>query len=210
MELRDYWDAIRSGWRIVLAALLLSLAVGVTLTLVEAPRYTAVTELFVAARTDSQDPEELYERNQVAAARMASYAEVVGGDAMAAQVAEAVGVDRIPTDTVEVTAVPGTVVMTIAATSTSARRAQEIAAAYADLAPAFIDDLEAVEGDDDAAQVRLRVIDVADVPDEPSSPDPVRNIVLSVLIGLGAGLGAAVVVRVIRREFSRESSGDAG
>jgi len=203
MELRDYWHAVRDGWRLVLVVFLLALAGGVLLTVLQPARYTATTELFVAARTDSQDPEELYERNQVAAGRMESYSEVIGGDSVAELVSEEVSGEPIDTDDVETSVVAGTVVLEIAVSDESARRAADVAAAYAAVAPDYIRDLEVVDRADDSAQVRLTVVDPPEVSHEPASPDPLRNLVLAALLGLGAGLGAAVVRMVWRREISR-------
>lgn len=208
MELKDYWHALRAGWRLVVSVLVVALLAGAALTLLQSPEYTATTKLFVAARTDSQDPEELYERNQVAAGRIASYAEVLGSDAVATAVSERVGGPEVdPEEDVEVSPVPETVVLEIAVTDRSARRARDIAAAYAEVASEFVRKLEVLDESDDAAQVRLSVIDAADVPEEPASPDPVRNLVLAGLLGLGAGVGAAFARVVWRRELGEEPTG---
>lgn len=203
MELKDYWEAVRSGWRLVAAVFAVAIVAGIAVTFLQSPSYTSTTKVFIAARTDSQDPEELYERNQVAAGRVASYAEVVAGDAMATRVSERVGGEEIdPEEDVAAEAVPGTVVLEVAVTADSAERARDLTRAYAELLPTYVEELEAIDGDDDAAQVRLTVVDGAEIPEKASSPDPLRNLVLAALVGLGAGLGVAVLVRVLRRELT--------
>lgn len=196
MLLSDYLAALKGGWRIILGILVAAVALSFIPVLNSTPVYSSSTDLFVAISANTDDPEELYQRNAVAAQRVASYVSIASGDVVADKVAEVLGGDLNATIVAE--AIAGTVVIRITATGPDAERVRDVAAAYAEVVPGVIKDLEAV-GDNTSAQVRVTVIDEADVPGEtPRSYLP--NIVLALILGLGLGLVIVMLRETLRRE----------
>ncbi|WP_107705069.1 YveK family protein [Nocardioides allogilvus] len=196
MLLSDYLAALKGGWKIILGILVAAVTLSFIPVLNSTPVYSSSTDLFVATSANTDDPEELYQRNAIAAQRVASYVSAASGDVVADKVAEALGGDLDATVVAE--AISGTVVIRITATGPDAERVRDVAAAYAEVVPGVIEDLEAV-GDNTSAQVRVTVIDEADVPGEtPRSYLP--NIVLSLILGLGLGLVIVMLRETLRRE----------
>lgn len=196
MLLSDYLAALRGGWKIILGVLAVALAVSVVPTLRATPVYTSSTELFVAASANTNDPEELYQRNAIASQRILSYVEAASGDLVADKVADRLGQDLDASVVAE--AVAGTVVLRITVTGSDAEHVRDVTEAYADVMPGVIGDIEDV-GDPEAAQVRVTVIDAADLPTvAPRSVLP--NLVLGLILGLGLGLVIVMMRDTLRRE----------
>lgn len=196
MLLSDYLQALRRGWIIVLVSVLLALAGAAAIALRKTDVYTADTQLFVASAVPTDDPEELYQRNLIAAQRVQSYVSVISGDVVADRVAEELGSDLGAS--VEVTVVPNTVVLQITTTGADPEQVAEVARAYAEVAPQVIEEVDQV--DDSASQVRVTVVDDADVPSAPVPNSPLMLVVAATLLGLGLGFTIVMVREVLRRE----------
>ena len=206
MTMREQWLAVRNGWKIVAACVVLGLLAGLAQSLLAEPSYVSSTRLFVAAEADSEDPDELYYRNQIAAARINSYVELVQSDAVAMAAAEVLRTKATVEDlagSVAASTIPNTVLLDIQARADTPTQARELAAAYAEVLPEVIADLETV-GDDRAAQVKVSTVNQA-APAEPANPGTARTVGLGALLGLVVGVGAAIVVGAVRRERSTEA-----
>lgn len=196
MLLSDYVAIIRRGWIILLVALTLAMALAAASVVRKADTYTTSTQLFVAAADPGGDPEETYQRNLIAAQRVTSYVSVVSGDVVRTRVGDELGSDVDAS--VVVTVVPSTVIMSIAVTGAEAERVAEIARAYADVVPDVIDEVEEV--DESSPQLRVSVIDEADVPSAPDPAAVLPTFILAAILGLGAGFVIVVAREVLRRE----------
>lgn len=204
MLLSEYLAALKGGWKIILAILLLALAISVVPVVRATPVYSSSTELFVAASANTNDPEELYQRNAIAAQRLLSYVEAASGSVVAEKVTDELG--GALDSSVVAEAVPGTVVLRITATGDDADRVREVASAYAEVMPEVIADIEDT-GDPDGAQLRVSVIDAAGTPTEaPRSVMP--HLVLALVLGLGLGVGIVMLRETLRREKRASGSMD--
>jgi non-specific protein-tyrosine kinase len=85
-----------------------------------------------------------------------------------------------------------TVLLNITVTDEFPERAQQIAAAVADEVVTLIPELETPDGQAQAP-VKVTVIKEASLPGAPSSPRPLVNLALGLLVGLAIGVGAAVL-----------------
>lgn len=196
MLLSDYIQAARRGWIIILVTLVLALAAAAGLIVRKADVYTSSTQLFIASAVPNADPEELYERNLIAAERVKSYVSLATGDVVADRVAEALGSDLDAS--VAVSIVPDTVILQITASGADQDRVAEVASAYAEVLPEVIDEVESVE--DSPAQVRVTVIDAAEVPSAPDASPSLLIFVAAGLFGLGIAFTIVMVREVLRRE----------
>lgn len=198
MELKDYLEAIRQGWKIVLTVLVLCLVAGAVLAFTQTEEYVSETKLFVAPQVTSKDPDELSERNAIAQQQVRSYVEVINGDVLASRVSRRVGIIVNPEDVIASLA-SGTVVVDIKATNKSPERARDVAATYASLAPAAIRAVD--ETGQGAAQVKVTVIDKARMGTPVGVRSPILVLILAALFGLGLGLTAATATWFVRGEL---------
>lgn len=204
--LSDYIQAARRGWIIILVTMLLALAGAAALTARKADVYTSSTQLLVAAAVQTDDPEELYQRNLVAAQRVTSYVSLAGGDVVADRVAEVLGSDVDAS--VAVSVIPATVILQVAVSGSDPDRVAEVAGAYAQVLPEVIDEVETV--DDMPSQVRVTVVDKADVPSAPDPSSPVMLFLAAGLLGLGVAFTIVMVREVLRREKAAGASAPEG
>jgi receptor protein-tyrosine kinase len=128
---------------------------------------------------------------------VASYAELVTGVQMAAQVVEELDLDLAPEELaamVSATAVPETVILSVTVTDTSARRAQDIAAS---LGRQFADTVTQLETPAGAgpSTVNVTTVQPAALNERPVSPDALRNVALGAVLGILAGITLALVRR---------------
>lgn len=203
MLLSDYLRAARRGWVIILVTVLLALACAAGLTARKTDVYTTSTQLFIAASVPGAKPQELYQRNLIAAQRVSSYVTIAGGDLVADRVTEILGSDIGAS--VSVTIVPATVVMQITASGSDPDRVAEVANAYAKVLPGVIDEIEAI--DDSSAQLRITVVDEADVPSAPVPSSSLMLFVAALLFGLGLAFTIVTVREVLRREKAEAAGG---
>jgi capsular polysaccharide biosynthesis protein len=201
VELRHYLAAVREGRKIVVVVLVLAIALGALLAIIQGARYTSTTKLFVATQVESDDPDELLQRNAIAQQRIVSYVEVINGNVFARQIAEEVGYD-FDIEDVQVSVRPSTSVIQVAVVDDDADAAQEIAAAYAEAAPAVLRDLE--RSDEGGWEVVATVVDEADEAEPVEQRSPVLIILMAVFLGLVAGAVLAVVWWAVRRELTAE------
>ena len=191
MELQDYWRTVRRRWRLVLGSVLVVLAVAGVWTWTVTPMYASETRIFVS--TSQADENSAYTGNLFATQRVASYADLVTSNQLAERVAAELG-DAEASDLreqVSASAVPETVLLEITATDADPERARDIAQAYAEQLQALVEELETPRGTASAV-VKATLIDDAQVPESPESPQPLRNLALAGVLGLLLGIGLAV------------------
>ncbi|WP_456597007.1 polysaccharide biosynthesis tyrosine autokinase [Blastococcus sp. SYSU DS0552] len=194
MDLKDVVQALRAGWWLVAATVLLGIAGGGALTWSATPLYGSTTKLFVSTSTTT-DTSSAYQGNLFSQQRVASYAELLSGVQLAAQVVEELRLDMTPEELaakVSATAVPETVILTVTVTDTSAQRAQDVAASLGRQFSEQITQLETPAGAT-ASTVKVAVVQPAALNEAPVSPDAARNVALGVVLGLLAGVALALL-----------------
>ncbi|MCY4726609.1 polysaccharide biosynthesis tyrosine autokinase [Nocardioides sp. STR2] len=191
MELQDYWRTVRRRWRLVLGSVLVVIAIAAVWTWTTTPLYSSSTRLFVS--TSQTDENSAYTGNLFATQRVASYADLVTSNQLAERVAGELE-DADPTTVrgqVTASAVPETVLLEITATDANPERARDIAQAYAEQLQVLVEELETPNGKSTAV-IKATLIDDAEVPTSPVSPQPLRNLALGGVLGLLLGVGLAV------------------
>jgi capsular exopolysaccharide synthesis family protein len=170
-----------------------ALAVSLLMT----PRYTAHTQLFVSTNA-SASASDVLTGSQFSQQRVTSYARLLSGEELAGRVANRLGLDIAAEDLAEqitAQAVQDTVLVDVAVTDTSPERARDIAVAVGTEFRSMVRDLETPPGADvSPVTVTVTVSDKPEVPQAPSEPNTLRNLVLGLLVGLVGG-GAACVAR---------------
>lgn len=176
MEPKDYWAAVRSGWKQICACLVVALVVGGGIVWTQsavASSYQAARKIYVTSGASPQPGAE---------APTSSYVELVGGTLLAEQVSDELGYE-VPAGTAAVAAVTSKV-MEISVTDATRERADEIADAYVDLLPAQVERL-----DEPGGPAAFTTISSATVEVQPSGGG--RILLLAGMLGLGCGLAWA-------------------
>jgi capsular polysaccharide biosynthesis protein len=212
VTLTEYIDALKNRWIAILvsAVVIMAIAASASLVLDRSKTYTSATQLFVTASVAKGNPDLMSQRNAIAQSRTASYVNVIEGSVVEDQVAAKIGEKSLSDDKIVVSVEPGTVVLKVAVTSASAKRAAEIATAYGEVVPAEVERLERIGAED--PQVAVSVIDEAAVA---KSSDPVPyplawSLAAGLIFGLGLGFSIVIVREVLRRERAEAGAETAG
>jgi receptor protein-tyrosine kinase len=195
VDLKDVLQAVRSGWWLLVGAVLLVVAGAGAVTFLATPTYASSTQLFVSTSSTDATSSAAYQGNLFSQQRVASYAELLTGELLAGRVAEELALDLSPAAVagkVTATAVPDTVILNVTVTDTSAERAHDIAAA---LGSQFAQQVKEMETPDGAATSTVKVTTVkpADLSGTPVSPDGTRNLALGAVLGLLLGLSLTLL-----------------
>jgi succinoglycan biosynthesis transport protein ExoP len=194
MDLKDVLQAVRSGWWLLVSAVILAVGAAGALTWAATPLYSSSTQLFVSTST-SPDTSAAYQGNLFSQQRVTSYAELLTGEQLASGVVDELGLDlsaRQVADKVTAVAVPETVILTVTVTDTSAQRAQDIAAALGRQFTQQVTELETPDGATTSA-VKVTTVQPAKYNAAPVSPDVFRNLAMGAVLGLLLGLGLALL-----------------
>jgi receptor protein-tyrosine kinase len=192
MEFRDVLAALRAGWWLAVMGLVIGGLAALGVSLLMTPRYTAHTQLFVST-DDSSSTSAVFQGGQFSEGRVSSYAELLGGEELAARVVNGLQLDLTPgqlAGEIEVTTVPQTVLLDVTVTDSVPARAQQIATQIGVEFPKMVTQLETTS--QGVSPVRVAVVQAAGLPTVPTSPQTMLNVVLGALIGLLLGAVAAV------------------
>ena len=193
MELREIGRILRASWWLPVVGMLVLAVAALGLSLVATPQYTAQSQLFVSS-SQSSSPTEALTGSQFSQQRVSSYARLLTGDDLAARVVERLGLTTSPrdlADQVQATAVTDTVLIDLRVTDESPQRARDIAEAIGVEFRDMVSELETPLGES-VPPVKVSVTQSPQVPDEASSPQTVRNVLLGAVAGLLLGAGIAV------------------
>jgi capsular exopolysaccharide synthesis family protein len=193
VELRDYLKVVRRRWRVIIVSLLVVVALAAFITLRTTPEYESQSRLFVS--TTDQSASQTFQGGTFAIQRVSSYADLVQGQELASRVIGRLNLDMTPaalSEKITATVVPDTVILEVSATDPSPKLAQQISQATAIELTQFVSELETAPGKS-RAPIKATVVDSANLPTGPVSPQPVRNLGLAIVLGLLLGVGLAVV-----------------
>ena len=194
MDLRDYLAILRQRWILIVSVALAVLAIGALLTWRATPMYASSTSLFISTAQVSDDAQAL-QGSQFSLQRVKSYAEMVTQNEITGRVVDRLGLAESPRELgrqITASSQIDTVILTITVTDASPERAQQIAQATADVFVGYVAELETPPGQDQAT-IKASVVDRAEVPRAPVSPQAVRNLALSLALGLLVGAGVALL-----------------
>ena len=205
MEVREIARAVARRWRAIVAIVGVCLLAGIALTMTAQPQYASTTRLFVAVRVD--DAAEAYQGSLFAADRAQSYANLATNRQQSAAVIDQLGLHLTPTQLrrkVSASVVPNTVMLQIKAEDADPKVAQKIAAAEAQTLIQTIAQVE-VPSTGKTLPIKVSVVEDADLPSSPSTPNWPTNLLLATALGLLLATAAVVL-----REFTdnRVKSGD--
>ena len=197
MELGDYLRVVRRRWRVLVATTLIVVAAAALVTFRTTPTYESHARLFIS--TTDQNVSEASQGSSFAIQRVSSYADLVHGQELASRVIAQLGLHMDAAtmqSKINATVVPETVLLEISASDQDPRVAQRIGQATATQLRSFVSELETPPGEANAP-IKATVVDAADLPESPVTPQPVRNIGLGLILGLLLGFGLATLRDVL-------------
>lgn len=207
MELREALAALRARWWLPILVALLGAGIAYGVCRLQGPRYQSSTTLFVAA-AGSPITTDAVQGNQLAAARVASYARLITGPDLATELVAQLRLPMTPAQLskeISASAEPDTVLIDVVVTDPDPRRAFNIAMAVATRFPLDAAQLETAAGN--GAPVVISVAEPPQLPTEPSSPRTTRTVAIAGVLGLFVGAVAAMMRPVLDRSVRRPEHG---
>lgn len=198
MEISDYLRVLRTRWVLAVACTAVAGAVALAISLLTTPTYQSTARLFVSI-AGSETANEQYQAGMASQQKVTSYVRLLTGGTVAERAVRAAGVDLTPGQLaakVEAVTQPDTVLIDVTVSDPSPTMARDLAAAVSEQ---FVDFSAEIEGGGTAgvgagdAPVTVVVVEPAQVPSLPVSPNISRNMMLGLVIGLLLGIVAAVL-----------------
>ncbi|MBF6176276.1 polysaccharide biosynthesis tyrosine autokinase [Nocardia blacklockiae] len=192
MGLIDIWRIARRRWPIVLTALLLCTAAAYGYSKSQPVTYTASSSCYVSMATGTS-VNDSYQGGLAAQQRVRSYLELAGSETVAQRVKDQLGLKESTASLrgrITAASPPATTVIVVSARDSTADGARVLADEVVSQFRYMIAQLETIQVDA-APAARVAVVDKAQLPTAPSSPQSSRTLLLGVFAGLVVGFAAA-------------------
>lgn len=203
MSLNEALRVLRTRWRVAVLCLLLAVVGAAVVTAALPRQYTSDVTLIVGLQGEAADSDAAYQANQLAKARVVSYAPLLTDERITQPVVDKLKLDVTAVELakqVTVTAQPDTVLLSAVVTDTSPERAAAIANALAQEFVGLVGQLEQPIGTrvtvpgqpvPPPSKIGAQIIRPAAPNPAPVSPNVLFNLALGAAIGLLLGIGAA-------------------
>ena len=200
VEARKMLRRLRAAWWILALGAVAGGLVAAVLSLLASPEYQARTEFFVST-TQANTTADVFQGSQFSEDRVASYARLLEGKALAGRVIERMGIAATPAEVasaISASPVPNTVLLEVVVASSSPTEAHAIASAVGEIFPAYVSELETSDGRG-VSPVKVAVTDPPETPTSRSAPQTMRNTVVGVI----AGMFAAIILVMLAVRWDR-------
>jgi succinoglycan biosynthesis transport protein ExoP len=194
MDLQEYIGLGRRYWRSITATVLVTIALIAGFSLLQQPTWTARSSLFVAVESGGTAGE-LSQGANYAERQVKSFAEVAKSPYVLQPVIDQLGLDTTPQQlagSLTISAPANTSVLAIVAERKDPQEAADLANRTADNLARSVEQLSP-NGSNGERLVQATVIQQAIVPTVPTSPKPLQNLALGILIGAMLGIGQALL-----------------
>jgi capsular exopolysaccharide synthesis family protein len=195
VELQDYLFIFRKNWLVVVLATIAGVGIALAYALLATPTYTASAKVFVST-SGASTVSELQQGNAFTLQRVKTYTDLVKTSAVLEPVIADSGARLSVAELrsrVSASAPLNTTVIDVTVSDTDAAWASRMATATAESLIEVVEDIETT-GSTVGSPVRLTLVQAAEVPTKPTSPQRT----LSLLLGLFVGLAAGVVFALLR------------
>lgn len=195
MDLRDHLRILRMHWVGVFVITLLVVAAAAAYDLSRTKIYAADANAFVSTG-QAGDGIDATVNDDLAKSRATSYVVIAKSRATAEQVIEDLGIEASPSvlaSQITVEQPTDTVLLHITATDTSPERARVLADAWVAALGEQVQALEAPSGKASPGTPRIVAYSGAELPSTPISPQPTRDLLIALLVGLALGYGYALL-----------------
>lgn len=192
VQFRELLTVLVSRWRIIASVLLLCLGAAAVATLFTEPVYTATARIYLSAERDSSsEPGQASGIYVLTSEDLDTYVSILDTPAVMDPIREDLGLTGVPVS-VSASTTGNTSILDVTATSSEASVAADVANAVGpqlgEVAAEFSTLLAST-----GQRVVSTPIQPAVAPSRPTSPDPVRNVLLALLAGMALGVGLALI-----------------
>lgn len=194
--LADYLGHLRRWWWMLVVGLVVGGLVGWGVSAVMPKEYTATSQLYVGTASTGGSAD-AYNGAMLSQKQVGSYAEMATGRALGQRVVDDLNLDETASDVasmISAGAHKDTVILDLSVASDDAEFSRDVANSAAVQLQAMVRDLNAQTsptGQSGAPQ--LAVLNDAETPESPSSPNTLLDIILGLVLGLVIGAVVAVV-----------------
>lgn len=206
MELSDYIRILRKSWILIIVLALIGVAGGATISLIQTPKYSATSKVFVSTQTGGT-VSELAQGNTFTVQRVTTYSDLATTPIVLLSVIAELELNVSEGDlsgAISVTAPLNTSIIEITAADTDPVIAADIANAAAESLTRVVNRIETPATEDAVSPVKLTLVQQATVSQNPVSPNVSLNIALGLLIGLALGIGLAVLRQILDTRIRNE------
>jgi capsular exopolysaccharide synthesis family protein len=196
VTLQSYLRIFGERWKLIVLFVLAGTGLAVLLTAMTPKTYAAGVQIFVATTNDTSNSATQYQAAAFTQTQVQTFAQIVASPQVLDRVKQDLHLPLPDTELkgkISASAPTGQSIVNLHVDDSSPDRAQQIANSTAN---AFVSVVEGYYADAENPKapkpVRLYVTDPATAPTAPSSPKPVLNISLGLLLGLLVGVGVAV------------------
>lgn len=198
MDVQQYLQALRSGWWILLALLLMSVGVGTAYSYSQTPIYEATTSFVANPTFGISDTGDVIRSIDTLAGRsgvVATYCQVLQSEAIFQQASVSLGINPADIGGYRATCVvlPDSSVLQLDVQGPSSQLTADLANAIGDAGLGYVAGLQEV--------YELRLLDKATPSTQSISPNHVIDILVSAILGLMGGL----IIVFVRAAFARPS-----
>lgn len=197
MELRDYLAIVRKRWTIIALVTVVAVGLAALATALATPVYDARAQVYVSI-SNAGSTNDLLQGSSYTQRQVKSYTALITTPRVLQPVIDDLGLEMTPEDlagTVSADFPPDTSLINIHARHPEPQMAAEIANELAQSLAGVVDELE--RPDEGISPVAISTVREASAPTAPASPQPARNMVLGLLLGLAAGFALAVLRQVL-------------
>lgn len=200
MNVAEVLSGMRRHLALILFMMVLGVAAAAALTSLQTKTYQSRATVFVSVPNTADRLDQAYQGSLFTRERVRSYADLVTTPQVTVPVIRELGLDETPAKlAARLSAEPpvDTVLLDLAATDSDPERAAAIVNAVTRQL------VELVAGLEESPKVRLRVVRAGTVPAEPSSPRPLLNLALGLVLGLLGGVGGGLLKDALDTRINR-------
>jgi capsular exopolysaccharide synthesis family protein len=201
VTLQSYLRILSERWKLVVLFVLAGTGIAVLITAITDKEYQANAQIFVATTNDTANSAAQFQAAAFTQTQVQTFAQIVGSPQVLDRVKNDLHLPLSRADLkskISASAPTGQSIVDLHITDTSPDRAQAIADSTAKAFVVVVEGYYADQSDPGATKpVRLYVTDPPSLPSGPSSPKPLLNISLGLLLGLLVGIGLAIARDVL-------------
>ncbi|MBF4633035.1 polysaccharide biosynthesis tyrosine autokinase [Agreia pratensis] len=207
MELRDYIRILQKSWVLIAVLLFIGVGAAAAYSIVQTPKYSSSAKVFVSTSGGST-VSDLQQGNTFTQQRVKTYADLATTPIVLLPVISELGLKLSSTELaamVTASAPLDTTLIEISVTNVDAALSAEIATAVSENLAKAVNNIETASSTPGAeSPVKLTLVQHAEVPQKPVSPNVPLNIALGALLGLALGIGLAVLKEVLDNRIRNE------
>lgn len=209
MALKDYIAVIRARWISVVVMVVIGLVLAEAATIATTPDYRSTTRLFVSTPAATESGE-LSQGAAFSIQRVKSYAALITGEELAQRVVDKLKLPESARELlghISAEVEPETVVLRISVTDGNPEQARRIAETTATEFISYITSLETPSQQDDSP-IKVSIIDPAELPAGPYTPNVPINLAAGFIFGLILGLAIALMRELLDNRIDSEADLD--